>query len=213
MKQKREFYISNVNFVYGSIENAQIDLSFIPAMSRRKLSLVDKAAMSVMNKAYTGNQTEIVFASQYGELDRLNKIISQYQQENEVSPFAFSTSVHNSVSGQFSLLHGIKKSYNALAADKNTLSIGLLDSIMSIKKDNDILFCYADAYKEIKACAMVISESPKNDSSLFELSTQPAKPIETNDEFTIFKDFIEKKQQSFCAIDGLFSITRKELKK
>ena len=102
MNEKSVFYISNINFIDGQNAENLIDLSFMPPMTRRKLSLVDKASLSVMHKAYNGNETEIVFASQYGELDRLDKIIAQYQEDNEVSPFTFSTSVHNCVAGQFS---------------------------------------------------------------------------------------------------------------
>ncbi len=210
MNEKKEFYISNINFISGNIDDVEIDLSFIPAMSRRKLSLVDKAAMSVMNKAYSDNNPELIFASEYGELDRLNKIISQYQQDNEVSPFAFSTSVHNSVAGQFSLLNGIKKSYNAISAGKNTFSAGLLESLLCTRTNNDVLYCYADAYKEVKACALSVSKTLKENSIKIKLLTQKQNTKKNQNEFESFIDFVNEKKDFFVSSDGLFLIERGE---
>ena len=208
MNRKKEFYISNVNFIKGNKDNTDTDLSFMPAIQRRKLSPVDTAAMCVMHGAYPEYQTEIVFASRYGELDRLDKIISQYQEDNEVSPFAFSTSVHNSVAGQFSLLNGIKKSYNALASDENTFSTGLLDSIVRLNKDNDVLYCYADAYKKVTACAMLLSQKPKENSIKVEILQKQSAFNGTDDEFEEFQKFVEGEKDSFCAADGLFFIKK-----
>lgn len=224
MNQKNVFYISNINFLDGEDVQEKIDLSFIPPMSRRKLSLVDKIALSVMHKAYTGRGSEIVFASQYGELDRLNKIISQYQQDNEVSPFTFGGSVHNSVAGQFSLLNKINSSYNALAAGENTFSAGLLESFMRTK-DSEVLFCFADAYKEPHACAFTVSASPSDIALEVKLHlsiTQCKTPNNFNNEcmpddiqcqtpnieYSTFKDFIEGRCESFSGCDGVFSIVR-----
>ncbi len=210
MNPKKEFYISNINFVKGKKDNINIDLSFMPAIQRRKLSLVDKAAMSVMYRAYPGYQTEIVFASRYGELDRLDKIISQYQEDNEVSPFAFSTSVHNSVAGQFSLLNGIKKSYNALASDENTFSTGFLDSIVRLNEDNDVLYCYADAYDDVAASAMLLSKKPKEGSIKVEFLQEQTVFAGTDDEFEEFQNFIAGEKSYFSSIDGLFSVRKGE---
>ena len=210
MNQKNVFYISNIYFLDGQNAQEKIDLSFLPPMSRRKLSLVDKAALSVMNTAYTGGDVEIVFASQYGELDRLDKIISQYQQDNEVSPFTFSTSVHNCIAGQFSLLNGIKKSYNALASDENTFSIGFLDSIVRLNEDNDVLYCYADAYDDVAASAMLLSKKPKEGSIKVEFLQEQTVFAGTDDEFEEFQNFIAGEKSYFSSIDGLFSVRKGE---
>ncbi len=208
MNFEKIFYISNINFA----DESNIDVSFLPPMARRKLSQIDKAALCVMNSTF--NQSEckepvIIFSSQYGELDRLDKIISQYQEDNEVSPFTFSTSVHNSIVGQFSLLNGIKKSYNALASGDNSLSIGLLESYMSASDENDVLYCYADAYKEVKACALCVSLKP-SDGAIKVLLKQNDCEKTSADEFLDFKGFCENKVNSFASYDGLFSVFRGE---
>lgn len=204
-----KFYISN----YHYINEESPDLSFLPAMARRKLTLLDKVSLAVMNKAYEAykafdcSEPQLVFASQYGELDRLDKIISQYLEDNEVSPAAFSASVHNSVVGQFCLLKGIKKSYNALASAENTFSAGLLESFLSVKEGNDVLYCYADAYKAVKACAMLISLNKNENSIKVSLSNVNCVGL-CCDEFWAFKEFCENKKDRFTSLDNLFSLSR-----
>ena len=140
-----EFYIKN--YVIKTAKTANVE--FLPAMSRRKLSSLDKIALCVMNECFAGlngdeRNLNIVFASRYGELDRLKKLVAQYTGENEVSPAAFSGSVHNSAVGQFSLINKITKSYNSVSAEENTFSAGMIEAVFSAKK-GDVLYCYCDA--------------------------------------------------------------------
>lgn len=58
-----------------------------------------------MLEVYDGDTyIDLVFASRYGELERVVKLIKQKQEENEISPAGFSFSVHNSTIGLFSLI-------------------------------------------------------------------------------------------------------------
>ena len=95
-----EFYVNKYNYLKNSNE---IDLSFIPPIMRRRMSIVDKYILSVLNNIYSDNIENIVFSSQYGEVERLIKLINQYTENKEVSPNAFSCSVHNYSEGFFLL--------------------------------------------------------------------------------------------------------------
>ena len=77
LKRKLNFCIKK----YSYVTEDSIDLSFMPPLSRRKLSLADKLALCAMNECYETPEVKIVFASQYGEIDRLDKIITQYTEE------------------------------------------------------------------------------------------------------------------------------------
>ena len=94
-----EFYIKKISHSTG--EN--IDLSQIPMMMRRKLSPVGKIALSTILQCYDGEDVRLVYASRYGELERVLKLIKQEHEDNEISPTGFSFSVHNSTIGLFSL--------------------------------------------------------------------------------------------------------------
>lgn len=61
--------------------------------------------MSTMLEVYDGDKnTDLVYASRYGELERVVKLIKQQIEENEISPTGFSFSVHNSTIGLFRFL-------------------------------------------------------------------------------------------------------------
>lgn len=98
-----EFRIKKISYSCGE----DIDLSAIPMMMRRKLSPVGKIAMSTLLKCYDNEDVKLVYASRYGELERVVKLIKQEHEENEISPTGFSFSVHNSTIGLFSLMKTI----------------------------------------------------------------------------------------------------------
>ncbi len=148
---KFEFRIKKISCSTG--EN--LDLSDIPMNMRRKLSPVGKIAMSTMLDCYgeKSDDIKLVYASRYGELERVVKLIKQEHEDNEVSPTGFSFSVHNSTIGLFSLLKNIHSSYNSVAGGENSFSVGLLDAVMNGEKT---LFCYAESVDRFESISILI---------------------------------------------------------
>lgn len=149
-----EFYINKFKYL-----DNDIDVSFIPPILKRRLSLLDKTALTVLKQTISDDVEYLLFSSQYGQIDRLNKIIEQYKSEQETSPNLFSCSVHNYSLGFFLL--NIKKTvpYTALSSYKNSIAEGILAAVIS-KYDNT-LFCYADANNGItNAFALNMSKAP-----------------------------------------------------
>ncbi len=129
-------------FVKDFYYTREADTSFLPPLIRRKLGNLDKFAISAMENIYSDKIEEIVFASKAGEVDRLNKIISQYKEMNEVSPAQFSASVHNYPVGFFTLYKKINIPYFALAASEETFKNGLIEA--SISGHDNVMFVYAE---------------------------------------------------------------------
>ena len=73
-----EFYVNKFNYL-NDIDG--LDLSFIPPIVRRRMSVLDKITLSNLNSVYSDNIENIVFSSQYGEVTKLLKIIDQYMNE------------------------------------------------------------------------------------------------------------------------------------
>ena len=94
----------NIEKMFFIKNGDEIDLSFVPNLMRRKMSAIDKITVYAMNCCFDEEVEKIVFSSRYGEFGRLLKLISQYTEENEVSPAAFSASVHNYPVSFFSIL-------------------------------------------------------------------------------------------------------------
>jgi len=147
--KKIEFLIKKISYSAG--EN--IDLSQIPMLMRRKLSPAGKIALNTMMKCYESGVKKLCYASQYGELERVVKLIKQKQEDNEVSPAGFSFSVHNSTVGLFSLLENLHISYNSISAGVETFSTGLLDAVLNKEKT---LFCYAESIDRYESISILI---------------------------------------------------------
>lgn len=80
-------------------------LEQIPAMQRRRLSSIAKLALnSAMTLLAQTQVSYLVWVSQYGDEHKTLNILQDALQEQTPSPTQFSTSVHNAVSGLYSIL-------------------------------------------------------------------------------------------------------------
>ena len=153
---------------------------------RRRLSKTDKAALYTINEAFTENIEYIIYSSRYGEAERLLKLISQYQEEKEVSPNIFSGSVHNYPLGFFLLNNKKSIPYNALSACENTVSIGLLSAILT--KYNNVLFCYSD-YEDEKCSSFAANISKSKEINSIKYRLKLENNDNCNDSFNNFINF------------------------
>ena len=154
------------------------DISFIPAMLRRRMNTIEKTAVALASKiAPANNDYRIVFASRFGEWGQTIKLIQQFYNEKEVSPAGFSNSVHNAAMGYLSLLTHNKNSYTSIAAGIKTIENAFLNAITS---DKPVLFINAEEkspkeYEKIlgkpvltHGCAIYLAKGGKN---AYELNT------------------------------------------
>ncbi len=183
-----KFYIQS--FSYCNEPNEQIKT--LPMLLRRKLSSLDKLALSAILEIYQDDIEQFVFSSQYGESERLFALIEQYKTENEVSPTYFSASVHNYLAGVLALSKSTNIPYYAVSSGKNSLSAGLIKSILSGKKT---LFCYADT----KSTACIIS--PKEGKIEVKFKRENGTDVCEYDEFL---KFLKGEQSEFKTNLGVF---------
>ena len=186
--KKQIFYISNFSYIQS---DADIDIAEIPPLIRRKLSLLDKAALTTICRTFSEHIDEIIFTSEYGELSRLETIIEQYSSQNEVSPAQFSASVHNYLVGFFALYKNLNVPYFALSAGENSVSAGLVKSVISSHKN--ILFSYADVVEGVKSASCIIS--PESGEIKCRISNGGAQVCK--DEFENFIDFMNTDKEIF----------------
>ena len=130
----------------ASAESPKPDVSFVPAMERRRLTGVERAALAVAWQAYRaacaeGEQIPVVFASRWGEIGTTIKLMQQLHADGEMSPAGFSNSVHNAAPGHFSLFTRNKAPYTAIAAGADSYAMGLLEAQSYPGK---VLFVYAE---------------------------------------------------------------------
>lgn len=123
---------------------AALNLAFVPAMQRRKLSVLEKLALAAMNAvapASAETSCDVVFASRFGEWRRTVRLLTQLHEEHEISPTGFTLSVHNAAPAVFSLLRGDTAPYTAIAAGTRTLENGLFQAILLRRR---VIFVFAE---------------------------------------------------------------------
>ncbi len=121
------------------------DVSFVPPLARRRLTDVERAALSVAKAVYPDSPPEgglpMVFASRWGEIGTTVKLMSQFHGDGEMSPAGFSVSVHNAAPGAFSLLVDDRADYTAIAARGRTIYAGFIDALV---RRTRLVFVYAE---------------------------------------------------------------------
>ena len=195
-----KFYINKYSYLKKEIA----DISFIPMLMRRKLDTLGKAGLCTLYNVLDENiNSSLIFASEYGDIERVLKLIQQRKEEGEISPTGFSFSVHNATIGLFSLLNSIKTSYNSISAGENTLSYGVLEAILTCK-ENPIIFCFTENKDELQSVSFSCSATPLEETAqeiIFIKETNNKK-----DSFDDFIAFLENKKQ--CYYSDLYTLRR-----
>jgi len=126
-------------------ENDSPDVSFLPAMFRRKLSILSRMVFCTYNQLSKKlNSPPLVFASRHGELSLSTDLINYGINSAPYSPAKFSISVHNSPVGLLSIQNKNTSSSTAISSGKRTLEMGLIEAIAVCKEVGKSLLIYAD---------------------------------------------------------------------
>lgn len=190
------FDIKKFSYVTGD----EIDVSYIPMLFRRKLNTFGRAGLFTLYNAYSGGEPNLIFASEYGDFERVAKLIKQRNEQGELSPSGFSASVHNATVGLFTLLEGIQKGYNSISAGEKTIAAGFLESILS----GESLFCYSESFGGIKSVSVLTSHQKDGKFLLCENSEK----LQSRDSYDDLIDFLNGKKDAF--ISDLYMVKRNE---
>lgn len=108
--------------------DAQPDVSYLPALLRRRLDNLGRMALCTAWFCAEGlDEFEFVFGSRHGSLSRTADMLVDLANDEPLSPAAFSLAVHNSVAGLFSIARGNRCRATAMAAGLDTLGMSLLE--------------------------------------------------------------------------------------
>ena len=166
-----QLHVSRLNMSLVDQELSAIER--IPAMQRRRLSRLAKLALnSAMQTLATQHADYIVWVSQYGDEAKTLNILADVLREQTPSPTQFSTSVHNAISGLYSILCQDATAATSLAGSWND---GLIEAYAWLKTRPEacqvLLVYYDEALPDIYAehqpfaafaMAAMISLAPAN---------------------------------------------------
>lgn len=158
--------ISRADGVFPALEH-------IPTMQRRRLSRLAKLALnSAIQTLDTHNADYIVWVSQYGDEAKTLNILEDVLSGQTPSPTQFSTSVHNAISGLYSILCQDTTPATSLAGSWNDGVIEAYAWLKTMPEARQVLLVYYDdALPEIYiehqpfaafAMAAMISLAPAN---------------------------------------------------
>lgn len=107
----------------------QPDVSFLPAMQRRRLSRLARMLFHVAWPLAEGQGAlPLVFASRHGETPRTLAILEELGRDEPLSPTQFSLSVHNAIIGLWSILREDSSEMTAMAAAGDGLEQAMLEA-------------------------------------------------------------------------------------
>lgn len=118
------------------------DVSVIPAMLRRRLSPLGRAALSViMPLAQTHGAMPLVYVSRHGDLNRTLGLLEDMAKSEPLSPTAFSLSVHNATAGLFSIQQGLTSNITAISGGAQELVPALLEALGLCNEQTPQVLC------------------------------------------------------------------------
>jgi hypothetical protein len=135
-KSKPALSISCREGRYNEIQAEKPDLKDVPPMQRRRLGSLARVVFHVLSQcANISRQEPVVFSSLMGEIQRTQSILNDIAAVNPVSPAAFSLSVHNAISGQWSLIRSIKAPMVALSPTDGSCVAALIEAAGILQED------------------------------------------------------------------------------
>ena len=126
------------------------DITFLPINLRKRLSLESKIGLWLANhtlcqRSYARDALLSVFASRYGEYRRTYSILYGLSKGEAPTPAAFSSSVHNTTSGLWSIAAKSMAPSTTVSAGDATLQMGLFEAADTARESRGpVLFVYSD---------------------------------------------------------------------
>lgn len=126
-------------------ESRSPDVSSIPPLLRRRLSLMGRSAVCVMLPLFEQyGPMPIVYCSRHGEIRRTMDMLKSLADAEPLSPTAFSLSVHNALCGLFSIHQKAPVPVTAIAAGAEDLIPVILEGAGQSQQAGNILCVFCD---------------------------------------------------------------------
>lgn len=111
------------------LEEEVPDVAFLPAMQRRRLSPLARAAFAAAWPCLRdGDQVPLVCSSAHGEMRRSVELLRSLAEAEPLSPMSFSLSVHNAIAGQLSIALADRAAVLALAPGEEGLAAAMVEA-------------------------------------------------------------------------------------
>jgi hypothetical protein len=118
----------------------------IPNMLVRRLTPLARAVFKVADQCVNnGEALPVVFSSAHGEVCKSLAMLKAIQSEEELSPTAFSLSVHNAIAGLFSIAYGNTQEITVIASGQEGIAPAFIDALgMLHEGTKEVLMVFYD---------------------------------------------------------------------
>lgn len=123
-----------------------VALPQIPAMQRRRFTMLGKGAMRAVLNALDGQSgLPAVFASRHGDTHQTLSLLETLARHEPLSPAAFSLSVHNAIAGLYSIACKDTSALSSIAACQGLLVNTLFEALPLLAEHERVLCVLYDA--------------------------------------------------------------------
>lgn len=186
-----------------TLADEKADVSFLPAMQRRRLSTLARAAFYTSYQCVKDQAPcPAIYCSSYGEYQRAEVILRDIAEANAVSPTAFGLSVHNAIAGQASIYFDNKEPMLAIAPAAHDYLSAFVDALgfLAEGKPSVLLVFYEEKAPEFFAPYCTSTDFPC--ALALRLSAPQAGKKAWN------LDYLGEGQQSIDAMPALLQLIR-----
>jgi hypothetical protein len=102
----------------------------VPKLLQRRLSPLARAVFYAADGCIDSEKSlPIIFSSAHGEVNKSLEMLQSMQKGEEVSPTAFSLSVHNAISGLFSMAYGCHREITVIAPGQDGIAPAFIEAL------------------------------------------------------------------------------------
>ncbi|MGZ4991503.1 MAG: beta-ketoacyl synthase chain length factor [Methylobacter sp.] len=117
------------NQVFAREQKAAIPAA-VPKALQRRLSPLARAVFNAADACIDSDKPlPIVFSSAHGEVNKSLEMLKSMQRGEEVSPTAFSLSVHNAISGLFSMAYNCHQEITVVAPGRDGIAPAFIEAL------------------------------------------------------------------------------------
>lgn len=111
---------------------------YVPKMLQRRLTPLAKAVFNVAGQCVKSGETHpVVFSSAHGEICKSLAMLETIQAGHEVSPTAFSLSVHNAIAGLFSIAYHNSQEITVIAPGMEGIAPAFIEALGMLHEGAD----------------------------------------------------------------------------
>jgi hypothetical protein len=111
---------------------------FIPKLQQRRLSPLARAVFNAVDRCIRPGETlPTVFSSAHGEVGKALEMLKTIQAGEELSPTAFSLSVHNAIAGLYSIAYRNQQEITVIAPGGEAIAPAFVEALGMLREGAD----------------------------------------------------------------------------